>query len=233
MMADQVAGILEARLLVLENRNRVFERIATCCIVGFPLLAVSAGFLYSAGASASVARVSMKVVETEKILLKDGTGKTLASLDVWDESVADPRSPSGRAIGPRPRFVLYDQSGKERLELTVGADGAPSVLLNGPEQTHRVRLLVDSIGSAHLDMYTDIHLVSLTADAQGGAELRVGEATLHSGPVGIPSLLLKRGATWRVLLGGIYPPPKTPTADSERPVFVMSDEAGQTTFKAP
>ncbi len=94
-----------------------------------------------------IPRAVPKVVEAERFVLRDTTGKILAALGteasgILALSLADQTGKVRARLGVQadggPVLALVDQNGKPRIGLGVAADGAPGLLLS--DQNGKVRL---------------------------------------------------------------------------------------------
>ena len=128
VQTEPTTEILVQRLDRLERENRRLKRV---------------GFLVAIGIAAAVlmgqARTAGRVVEAEKFLLRDPSGKPRAQLAV-------------RADGTSG-LALYARDGKPRAGLTVGADGSASPRLNDRDEKNRAVLGVAADGRAAMGLF--------------------------------------------------------------------------------
>lgn len=213
---------LETRVAALERQARLFRR--ACSTAVFMLFTV----LLIGATKVTKGQIVATEIETQGLRLKDSTGKVRASLSTWDESL-----PMRQSFGARPRLLLFDDAGVERLELTISAEGLPSVRLNNRHGAPGIELDVDSDGAAGLNMFSDAHRVALEAAADGRSELRVGDAILRSRVQSLPTFTFFAGPTPRVLLGGLETDlPQVKVRRSE-PALVIFDEDGRPKSSVP
>lgn len=162
-MNETLTRPLVQRLERVESENRRLKRIGVLAVLGLGALML----LGQATPSAITPAVpAAKVIEAEKFVLRDPTGRERAELSVLADG--------------SPTLGFVDPDGKPRALFGLGADGAPGLALLGPDDKGRLTLsvrrdgaaaviLVDAGGRprARLDLETD-GVPGLTFFARGG-----------------------------------------------------------------
>ena len=220
--AVHVVDILAARVVALEKQVQVLR------CAGMTTTLILFSFFLLGAARAKEKLIAAAEIETQTLRLKDARGRVRASLSTWDESL-----PVRQAFGVRPRFLLYDESGAERLELTVSADGVPSVRLNSRQGMPGIEFRIDADGSARMNMFSEVHRVALEVAGDATAELRVGDAILRSRPRALPTMTFFAGPTPRVLLGGPEKDLPQMKAPQGEPALIFFGEDGQPKSRLP
>ncbi len=187
-MNEVTSDTLTKRLDRLERENRRLK-IAGAFLV-LALVAVGA-------MGQMIPRAVSKVVEAERFVLRDATGKIMAIL--------------GTEPGvPAPKLFLYDQNGKTRAMLSVLADGTPGLALFDQNGKGRAGLLLLASGAPGLGLHDQNGknrlLLSVGADDTPGLALldQNGKerARLTVVPDGSPSLgLFDQSGKVRAALG--------------------------------
>jgi len=140
-MTDPTLYTLTQRLDRLERENRRLKVAGAVLVLA--LVAVGA-------MGQMIPRAVSKVVEAERFVLRDTTGKGLAILGtdasgILALSLADQTGKirAGLVVTPdgMPVLSLYDQNGKPRAGLGVLADGTPGLALH--DQNGKERLLLN------------------------------------------------------------------------------------------
>jgi len=98
------------RLDRLEKENRCLKRIGALVVVGIAAVVLMG--------QAKPSKVP-KVIEAEKLILRDEAGRIRATLDGSEST--------------RERFALFDVNGKARAGIWLGPDGSPALILSGKE----------------------------------------------------------------------------------------------------
>jgi hypothetical protein len=120
---DQQLSALESRLAQLEKANRRYRRLHA--ILLFTLALLGAGWLHLGIASAQP-----RVLEAERIILRDAAGVVRADLHVATQgdtsfNLNDERGQAVISMGGLAGFsgfTMLDASGRERLYIHVGVD---------------------------------------------------------------------------------------------------------------
>jgi len=118
---------LRQRLERVERESRRLKQIGVVVLAGI----VGAVLMGQAKAS--------RVVQAEKFVVQDGSGRARAELGT---------TPDGRVA-----LVLFDQNGRSRIELRVLPDDRVGLLLHSKDQKPRAALRVLPDGRAMLAIY--------------------------------------------------------------------------------
>lgn len=137
-MNGQMFDALAQRLDRLERENRRLRRVGATLAVGVAAVVLM-----------GQARTPARVIEAQKFVLRDESGKIHAELDLGRHgtpflafSDQDGKARAGLGLMPdgAPVLRLADRDGKVRAALDVGADGAPGLTLYDQDENPRVSL---------------------------------------------------------------------------------------------
>ncbi len=218
-MNEPTLNTLTQRLDWLERENRRLKLAGAVLVIS----------LAAVGVMGQVSpKAAPKVIEAERFVLRDTSGKPRATLVVAADGTSG--------------LSLYDQNGKGRLRLYVATSG-PSLALADPNDRLRAQLNVDADGSPHLvlfdqgekprgglGLHTDGSPILTLLDQNGKVRAGLGAAT--SGP----SLFLNdENEKYRAVLG--HAALKTTAAGTmeQRPAssLMLLDKDGKVIWKAP
>jgi hypothetical protein len=105
-----------------------------------------------------------EVIEAQRFVVKDATGKSVAALGTDRDGApllvlmnSDGRLAATLDVTAqkKPTLTLYDRNSKGRLILAVDSDGSPALAMNDKNGTPRIGLAVATQGSGGLVLYGD------------------------------------------------------------------------------
>lgn len=195
-------GRVDERLRLLE-RQLQSQRYVT--LVALSLLAILLVFERSAVAQS---RRNAQTLVAQKIILTDPQGRPRIVLDVMNELLGSGGHERSETFqkGVRPALSILDDAGRARLQLRVGADNVPSLVLSGPKDGGVARLVADPSPILALQSSSG-DIATLGATRPSGASLDVtsgrSQITLAARSDGTQYLRFSKEARLRLALGEV------------------------------